>query len=352
MKNKVLNVGPDYRYPNGGIAKLINTYSKIFDNFSFVSTMRAPEQGKEGKLKTFARMIGGLFRMSCKIISGKSEIVHIHTASGISFVRESIFLYLASMLGAKTILHMHSGSLVQFYEKHPKLVAATLNKADIVITIADVWKEYLNSKGHNNVITVGNPIPLPSPLTSSQNRLLNVLFLGLISENKGIWDILDVFKTHKDEWRNKIKLTIGGNGEVERLTKFIKDYELNQLVEYVGWIDGEKKCKIFSSSDIYLQPSYREALGIAILEAMSYKIPVIATETGGIPEIVHDRVNGLLIQPGDKNGLYEAINQLASSESMRKRFGEQGFTLAQQYYPEKIKEKLNKIYSEINERIY
>lgn len=342
---RILTIGPDYRYPNGGIAKLINTYSKFFENFEFVSTMRAPKHGKETKVKTFFRMINGLFSMSYKIFFKRYRIVHIHTASGISFLRESLFLYLASFLGAKTILHMHSGSLVEFYESHPKLVGRCVDKADMVITIAKVWETFLRKKGHNNVITIGNPIDIPHQSNNSENGVVKILFMGLICDNKGIWDILEMIKSHRCELIGKIKLIVGGNGEVERLQEFIAANKLEDLIEYAGWIDGDKKTEILSDIDIYLQPSYREALGIAILEAMSYKIPIIASNSGGIPEIVHNGENGYLVQAGDKEGLFNALKKLINSRDQRKIMGEKGYEMAKSFYPDTIKTKLINLYS-------
>lgn len=350
IQEKVLNVGPDYHFPNGGIAKLINTYSKIFDEFNFVPTMRAPEQGKESKFKTFSRMVKGLLSMSYKIVFKGCNIVHIHTASGISFIRESLFLYLASFLGAKTIFHMHSGSLVEFYESHPKFVSRCLNKADRVITIAKVWEEFLRKKGHKNIVTIGNPINIPTRLGQNENKVLKVLFLGLICDNKGIWDILEMIKAHRDELIGKMKLTVGGNGEIEKLKQFVATNQLEDLIEYAGWIDDNMKPEILSATDIYLQPSYKEALGIAILEAMSYKIPVIASNTGGIPEIVHHGENGYLVQAGDRDGLHDALEKLIMSKGQRVIMGDKGYEIAKAFYPNAIKTKLINLYSYLSKK--
>lgn len=343
----ILNVGPDYKHPHGGIAKLINTYSSFFEDFRFISTMRALKKGKESKLLTGFRMFLGLFKMSWMIVFRRYRIIHIHTASGISFLRESFFLYLASFLGAKTIFHMHSGSLQEFYEAHPKFVGRSLRKADRIITIANVWEKYLKDKGHKNVITIGNPINRPDSLKKNDHTILNVLFLGLIGDNKGIWDILGMINNHKEDLKGKIRLTIGGNGEVDRLLSFLSNNNLSDIVEYVGWIDGERKAEILSNSDIYLQPSYQEALGIAILEAMSYKIPVIATNVGGIPEIINDGVNGYLIAPGDQDALYLALKKLLESPEKRLEFGENGSKIAKNFYPDVIKTKLTDLYQSL-----
>lgn len=67
---------------------------------------------------------------------------------------------------------------------------------------------------------------------------------------------------------------------------------------------------MLNGADVYVLPSYKEGLPISILEAMSYSLPVISTRVGGIPEIIMNGKNGLLINPGDKEALYESIIKL------------------------------------------
>lgn len=84
--------------------------------------------------------------------------------------------------------------------------------------------------------------------------------------------------------------------------------------------------------DIAVLPSMREAQGISILEAMARRKPVIASAVGGIPEVVTDGVDGLLVPPGDSAALADAIVRLARSPSLRERIGEAGYaTVAQRF---------------------
>jgi glycosyltransferase involved in cell wall biosynthesis len=76
---------------------------------------------------------------------------------------------------------------------------------------------------------------------------------------------------------------------------------------------------ILRSSDLFLLPSVNEGFGIAIIEAMAAGVPVISTSSGGIPEIIDHERNGLLVEPGDVDGLVEAIACMASSETLRQR---------------------------------
>ena len=84
---EVLTIGPDYHYPYGGIAKLINTYSRFFKGhkFNFIPTMRAPEQGHESKIKTLYRLGKALLIYPIYLLNPKIKIVHIHSSLDLSF---------------------------------------------------------------------------------------------------------------------------------------------------------------------------------------------------------------------------------------------------------------------------
>jgi glycosyltransferase involved in cell wall biosynthesis len=152
---------------------------------------------------------------------------------------------------------------------------------------------------------------------------LRLLFLGLICEKKGIFDLLKVIKKGIEDNRS-LMLTIGGIGEVARLTDEIDRLGLRGSVEYLGWVSAEVRDMLMRKTDIFILPSYGEGMPMTILEAMSYAIPVISTPVGGIPELVIEDETGFLVKPGDLSGLYERIIELATDEEKRCRFGRRG----------------------------
>ena len=87
----------------------------------------------------------------------------------------------------------------------------------------------------------------------------------------------------------------------------------------VGWVDGEKKENLLKKSQLFVLPSYNEGLPIAILEAMSYGIPVISTDVGSISEVVKDNETGFLIKPGEAESLAKAIIKVINLEEVWKR---------------------------------
>ena len=182
---------------------------------------------------------------------------------------------------------------------------------------------------------------------SSEKEVIKFLFLGYINENKGIWLLLDVVNSLREYLSGKAVFILGGNGEISALKNTIHQKKLEQLVDYVGWVDNDLKDFCLRDADVFILPSYIEALPIALLEAMSYGLPIITTKVGSIPEIIKNDKNGILIEPGNKSELEKAI--LFSVKNLDKMmiFGQTNYELAKEFNPEVITSKLLSIYKSL-----
>lgn len=99
--------------------------------------------------------------------------------------------------------------------------------------------------------------------------------------------------------------------------------------------------------EIAVLPSLREAQGISILEAMARRRPVVASAVGGIPEVVTDGLDGLLVPPGDSAALADAIVRLATSSDLRRRLGEAGYaTVAERFSIDAQVRRIEELYDE------
>jgi len=141
------------------------------------------------------------------------------------------------------------------------------------------------------------------------------LFVGRLSEEKGIETIVRAAKLIPD-----VPFKIVGRGpEMERLHRLADGVE---NVEFVGFRMGDELIELYRGARAVLLPSrVEENFPLSTLEAMAAGKPVIASDVGGVSEIVEDRVNGLLVKPIDLHGWVEAIMRLAYDEEFR-------FTLA------------------------
>src|SRR5207249_1831085 len=99
--------------------------------------------------------------------------------------------------------------------------------------------------------------------------------------------------------------------------------------------------------DIAVLPSLREAQGISILEAMARRKPVVASAVGGIPEVLTDGADGLLVPPADTQALAEALGRLARSPSLRERIGQAGYeTVVERFSIDAMVRRVQEVYDE------
>ena len=102
--------------------------------------------------------------------------------------------------------------------------------------------------------------------------------------------------------------------------------------------------------DVFVLPSYREALGVAVIEAMAAGMPVVATEVGGIPEAVRDHREGLLCQPGDPRELAAHLTLLLKGEKLRHGFAEAALERATTFRVEQMLAAFKSLYFELLQR--
>ena len=328
----------------GGIAILLRSYSRILRPFYYICSHKSAK-----RIYQIGLAIVALFKTIFYCIFHRVQIVHIHTASYRSFFRESIYVFVAKIFHKKVILHLHGGEFEIFYKRYPHYCNYVCHKANCIVAVSEYFGHvFKNLSLNENVFVLYNIIEKPFFEKSNfQHRKLRILFLGTIDENKGIFDVIDCFIDKKQSLKDKIIFDIGGVGDSLRLQKMIHTGGIDDFVNYHGWLDTENKNKLLAQTDLYIQPSYFESLGIAILEAMSYKIPVIASNTGGIPEIVHDGENGFLIQPGNMCQFYDKLNYFIQHKEALKIMGDKSYMMAIQFYPENIEKKIIEIYKSL-----
>lgn len=347
LASKILTVGPDYRNPRGGIGVVIRFYSNNFEIFKFISTYKYGS----GISKVFG-FLRALFQIFFKLLSDrKIKVIHIHGASYGSFYRKFIVFLIGKYLFRKKIVyHIKGGGYQTFYNKSYRLskrfIKLFLRKADVIICLSQFWMEYFNSTYKTKeLIILPNMIDYPEKQKIDKSpEVITFLFFGLITEAKGIFDLIQVIAANKNKYRGKIKLLIGGNGKVEKLLSLIKENEIEDIVVFLGWVNGEKKVNALNRADVYILPSYIEGSPVSILEAMSYGLPIISTKVGGIPELVKNKENGLLIDAGNLEQIEMALDWFVTSPELLGKYGAISEQLVQKHLPAAVLKKLIDVY--------
>ncbi|MDE7376247.1 MAG: glycosyltransferase family 4 protein [Muribaculaceae bacterium] len=345
LTEHVLTIGPapDMK---GGIAQVINTYfSDIFSSPKFIA-----EIVNGGTAKRMATSVGAAFKLINRLNSDKSiRIVHLHTAAKVSFPRSAIYAKIAKMLGRKVVMHVHGSTFEAYFNRNKRRVRKTLQNCDAVVALSQSWLDFFKTEvGLDNVVILPNivseaDVPAEQPVADS---LTHLLFLGELGPRKGVYDLLDAVYDSRETLAGRVMLHIGGNGDTQKLEDTINRLGLDGIVRFEGWVSGEKKKELLRQCSIYVLPSYAEGLPISILEAMAYSHAIISTTVGGIPEVV-DSTNGILVEPGDKKALAQAICTLAADPDKVKAMGVQSLSKVKPHFSSEVANELSQLYQRL-----
>lgn len=339
--DKILFIGPDLN-GRGGIVSVLRAYRDTLPTFHFISTNS--HRGLIPGLLNFARTLVALPFIR---IFRPYTTLDIHGSNGKSWSRKHLIINLGHLLGYKIVFHMHGGKLRKHVaEKGTEFYMKSFRKCHHVVFLTEAWTTYAQQVlGCTNAVTLMNIVPTPTMVKQphADGAPISLVYLGYIYKEKGIFDLLDVVAANRDRWRGKLTLTIGGQWNEDRVLNFIKDNQLDEMVKFVGWVSGDAKAKILSTSDIFILPSYYEGLPISVLEAMSYAMPVITTPVGGIPEVVTDGVEGTLFTPGDKGAMAQAIGRYLDNTNLIAEQGCAALEKSQEFSPSRITAQLSQI---------
>lgn len=178
-----------------------------------------------------------------------------------------------------------------------------------------------------------------------------LLYLGRWVAHKGIYEILDVFTEITAKTSKELRLVLIGTGENARVLNRIKERKIENCVLAIGKVDSVHE--YFCMSDAFvLFTSPLEGLPLALLEAMSCGVIPIASSVSGIPEVVKDRVNGLLVEQGNKDDLIQKIVWCIDNEDERIELGKNAAkTVREKYSSEKMVEKYIQLYNNLVRQI-
>jgi glycosyltransferase involved in cell wall biosynthesis len=271
-----------------------------------------------------------LVQVFLALTQGNVGLLHIHMAMRGSFWRKSIFAALARRFGVPVLLHLHGSEFELFYAQQgrwrQRLICRRLALASGVVVLSDSWARFVRTLAPTARVTVlPNYVPMPPAISrmGGLGKPVSFLFLGLLGHRKGVFDLLPAFAQVLASCPGA-RLVLGGNGEVEQARQQAEALGIAQHVHFAGWVDGDTKTRLLAEADVFVLPSHNEGLPVAILEAMAVALPVLSTRVGGIPELVREGQDGLLVNAGDQQALAAAMVTLALDDAGRSRMGAAG----------------------------
>ncbi len=282
------------------------------------------------------------------------NIIHIHTASYTSFWEKTVYILFARLFRKQVVLHIHGAMFDTFYHESgsnlQKLIRWFLSECSIIIALSESWRQFYETLVDiDKIRVVANGINL-SPYQDihfTKTEIPSILFLGELSQRKGIDDLITAAKQIQDK-NFKVNFILAGPGDLDRVKDLVQKYNLENSVFIAGPVFGQEKIDLLKKSWCLLLPSYAEGMPISILEAFAAGLPVIAANVGGIPDLVTEQKNGFLLEPGDVKTMTEHIMNLMKNFTLRQTLSDNNFSKAKEKYDIEIcVNELKKIYTKL-----
>ncbi|AVX30365.1 Glycosyltransferase involved in cell wall bisynthesis [Carboxydocella thermautotrophica] len=344
MKNKILLISP-LPPPIGGISiwtqNILN--SKIKDLFIHINTSNGINANLIQKIYKLYKYI---FDFLQKI--NKVYIVHINTSSFLSFYQKSIFVLLSKIFKKKVILHIHSGNFLDFYNNANLLFKIYIKKilliSDRVAVLSNQWeKRFKSIDSEIKTVVLPNWVEMPKEdfmrnYNSRCEHTRIILYLGSIIENKGIHDLIKAIFLINNNLIN-FKVLIAGAGKAEYVSKckkMVTNMGLVDKVHFINEVSGNEKYLLLRNASIFVLPSYYEGMPLAMLEAMSFGLPIIATKVGSIPEVIEEEVNGFLFEEGDAEKLAQKILYILNNYKLAEQIGKNNIEKISKYFSDEV----------------
>lgn len=291
-----------------------------------------------------------------KFISSLSKvhIYHIHLSEPVSAFRKLPYVYIASLLNKRVVVHFHSFSVETTVQgKYRYIYRYIFSSADAVIVLSEFWRdkltEFLGSGAEDKIHVVYNPC-VPNSLSIDENNSRSdpssryILYAGTLNARKGYADLIVAF-SNISRFFPDLKLKFLGNGDIEIALDLVKKLGIKDKVDFLGWKVGAEKDAVFNSATVFCLPSYAEGLPMAVLDAWSFSLPVICTPVGGLVDFIEDGENCMVFDPGDVEGLTLKLKEVLSDENLKIRLSEAGVVLSKDVFSTtEISNRIDRLY--------
>lgn len=271
----------------------------------------------------------GLVRYTAVLLARRPDVVHLHMSSYGSFVRKALLFWVAWVLQVPAIVHVHGSEFAVFHDRLPgplrAVVRATLSHAAVVVALGHRWAHQLAAIAPAaRVEVVSNAVRLPRYPARVRDADVHVVFLGEIGERKGAFTLLETWAklAAEPEFLGSARLTVAGDREVERARRRIAELGISASARVRSWLSAAAVAELLDSANVFVLPSRSEGQPMAVLEAMAHGLCVVASDVGGIPEMIDDGRSGLLVPPDDVDALEAALRRVLVDPVLRRQLGD------------------------------
>src|SRR4051812_11021993 len=332
-----------------------------------VAQSRVSWTGKLSRLAVMARYLAAQYRaIMAEARKNGADVVHAHWA----IPTGPAAVLAAKKLGIPSVITMHGGDVYvnpeQGYDFPTRwyvrpALGWTLREAGALTAITDDCRQHAlraGAPGENiRLVINGTDLRRFSPGESGDRRAPhfgpNMIFAcRQLFPRKGIRYLLEAAAVLKPQFPD-LKVVLAGDGfERPALIQLAQELGIGEDVTFLGWVSNAELPPFYRAAALSVIPSLEEGFGIPAAEAMGCEVAVVASDAGGLPEVVEDGVTGLVVPRGDSAALAQAIGSLLADPQRRQQMGQAGRARALRMFDwDRTAEQFEEIYREVASRV-
>jgi glycogen synthase len=308
-------------------------------------------------IRRFRQLYGPQAAIIAPILAARADVVHVHLGEDLAVLPTGAAAAklhrLPLVLTVHTSLH-HTLAVSDLRSAVLKTLGGQIERwgehsAEAVLVITPRLSKLLISDGaaenRIHVIPPGvNPSLFEGPFEDPFSGVgrPRVLFVGRLAPQKGVDTLVAAAGLLKDPCAQV--LLVGDGPERKALERETERLGVGDRLHFVGFVTHDRLPAAMAHADVLVLPSLYEELGTVLLEAMQAGLPIVASETGGIPDVIEDGVNGLLVPPGDPEALARGIDRILSDGDLARRLSEGAQERGKDYDWEVLAERVLRVY--------
>lgn len=278
------------------------------------------------------------------------DILMVEVYSGANFIVADIIGSLGRLFRIPMIFVLHGGNLPQLTRLHPRWARRVLDQANILVAPSKFLRRELRELGMS-IRVVHNIVDLPQyPFKLRQEVAPRLLWMRAFHDLYRPQMAVRVLDVIIKKYPNATLVMAGVDKGLEpEIKKMGDDLGLSEALRFPGFLEHRAKIEEFSNADIFLNTNHVDNMPVAVIEARAMGLPVVATSVGGIPYMITNGEDGLLVPDSDVDAMAAAIVALLENPELAGRISKNGRKVAERSSWEKVRADWEKLFDEILE---